>query len=69
MGPELPSISYRDHLDRPKTIRYWAMTPVDGDFRPGDEVDAVRWLGLDDAADLLTYDRDRPLLRALVNAI
>jgi 8-oxo-dGTP pyrophosphatase MutT (NUDIX family) len=65
LGPELPSISYRDRFDRPKTVRYWAMTPVEGEFSPGDEVDEVRWLGVDQAVDLLSYDRDRPVLRAL----
>ena len=69
LGPELPSTSYRDRFDRAKTVRYWAMTPVDGEFHPGDEVDEVRWLGVEDAADLLTYDRDRPMLRALAAAV
>jgi 8-oxo-dGTP pyrophosphatase MutT (NUDIX family) len=69
LGPELPSTSYRDRFDRPKTVRYWAMTPVEGEFRPGDEVDAVRWLGIDEALDLLTYDRDQPVLHALAAVV
>jgi 8-oxo-dGTP pyrophosphatase MutT (NUDIX family) len=69
LGPELPETSYRDRRDRPKTVRYWAMTPVAGDFVPTDEVDELRWLGLDDAAAALTYDRDRAVLAALATAV
>ena len=69
LGPELPSISYRDRFDRPKTVRYWAMTAVEGEFVPGDEVDEVRWLAVDDAAELLSYDRDRPLVPALLDMV
>ena len=31
-------------------------------FEPNDEVDELRWAGLDDAAQLLTYERDAELL-------
>ncbi len=56
---------YRDRKDRPKVVAYWAMTPEGGDFRSSSEVDEMRWLGLSDAADLLTYERDRDLLVTL----
>lgn len=69
IGAELPSTSYRDRRDRPKTVRYWAMTPQTGDFTATDEVDEVRWLALDAARDLLTYGRDQPLLDALAAAV
>ena len=69
LGPELPSTSYRDRRDRPKTVRYWAMTPIGGVFRPTDEVDEARWLPVDAAMAVLSYDRDRPLLDALVAAV
>jgi len=67
LGPELPSSSYQDRFGRDKTVRYWAMTPVDeaSTFVPNAEVDEVRWLTVDDAAALLSYDRDREILRAL----
>jgi 8-oxo-dGTP diphosphatase len=72
LGEELPSSSYQDRFGRDKTVRYWAMTPgdeKDGDevtsFVPNAEVDEVRWLTPDDAADLLSYDRDREILRSL----
>ncbi len=67
LGEELPSSSYQDRFGRDKTVRYWAMTP-DGrrpsSFVPNAEVDEVRWLTPDDAATLLSYDRDREILRS-----
>ena len=39
------------------------MEPLDGEFVPNDEVDEVRWVTPDEAETLLTYDRDRDLLR------
>ena len=63
---ELPSTEYRDSKDRPKIVRYWQME-VDEDpgFEPNDEVDELRWLPMAEAAELLTYDRDRGLLDGL----
>ncbi|HVF15051.1 MAG TPA: NUDIX hydrolase [Acidimicrobiales bacterium] len=67
-GQELPVSRYHDRFGRPKTVRYWAMTPAPGSsapFVPNNEVDEVRWLTPDDAAALLSYERDREILRAL----
>lgn len=64
LGKELVSVSYRDRLDRPKVVRYWAMTPIDGRFEPGREVDEVRWLPVAAARDLLSYGRDHEVLEA-----
>ena len=69
LGPELVSTSYRDRRDRPKRVRYWAMTPVAGDFTPTDEVDEIRWLPLDQARAQLSYERDAPVLDALERAV
>jgi 8-oxo-dGTP diphosphatase len=65
LGPELPRVSYHDAQGRAKSVRYWAMTATEGEARPQNEVDAVRWLGIDDAARLLSYATDRDLLAAL----
>jgi 8-oxo-dGTP diphosphatase len=69
LGPELASTSYRDRRDRPKHVRYWAMTPVDGAFTPTDEVDEVRWVPVEAARSLLSYRRDEPLLEALESVV
>ncbi len=65
---ELPSTSYADRHGRPKLVRYWAMRPLSGTFRAHREVDEVRWLSVDDAAEALTYGRDRAVLMSLAEA-
>ena len=63
---ELPSVTYEDHKGRPKLVRYWEMRPLaEAEFQPGDETDELRWLTPDDAAGLLSYDRDREVLKTL----
>ena len=59
---ELSSVEYTDPKGRPKTVRYWRMEPIAGEFTPNKEVDELRWLGPDDAARRLTYDHDRELV-------
>jgi 8-oxo-dGTP diphosphatase len=59
----LPSTAYRDARDRPKRVRYWAMRPLEGKFSPQDEVDEIRWLDPAQAQRLVSYDRDRTVLR------
>ena len=54
---------------RPKLVAYWLMRPVAGAFRPGDEVDQLRWCGLADALAALSYDHDRALLAQLARRI
>lgn len=65
LGPALVSTSYRDRHGRPKHVRYWAMTPVEGRFEATAEVDEARWLPLEEARAKLTYPRDRSVLEAL----
>jgi 8-oxo-dGTP pyrophosphatase MutT (NUDIX family) len=48
-----------------KTVCYWIMESVGGGFRRGAEVDELRWLTASEALPLLTYERDRALLRRL----
>jgi 8-oxo-dGTP diphosphatase len=62
LGRDLGTVQYHDRFGRPKVVRYWEMTVEDGEFEPTDEVDAVRWATADDAAVLLTYERDKELL-------
>jgi len=56
---------YRDRKDRPKIVAYWAMTSEGGTFRSSEEVDELRWVELSEAAELMTYERDRALLEVL----
>lgn len=64
LGRELPSIGYVDAKGRPKRVRYWEMTVVDGSFSPNAEVDRIQWLAPEQARDLLSYPRDRDVLDA-----
>jgi len=68
LGPELSPISYRDRKGRTKLVRYWLMRIVDGEFRPGQEVDELRWLDPDSAQELLSYKHDARLVREALEA-
>jgi 8-oxo-dGTP pyrophosphatase MutT (NUDIX family) len=62
LARDLGASTYTDSRGRPKTVRYWEMTPVDGELAGAHEVDDARWFALDDASALLTYERDREVL-------
>jgi len=59
---EIGSTAYRDSHGRPKTVRYWQMTPIAGELAAANEVDDARWVSLAEAPSLLTYARDLELL-------
>jgi 8-oxo-dGTP diphosphatase len=65
LGPALGESTYLDQKGRPKLVRYWEMSPIDGEFQPNREVDELRWLGADQAEELVTHERDRELLMRL----
>src|SRR6266496_1579068 len=48
----------------PKTVMFWAMRYLSGEFAAGDEVSDLRWLTVDEARVRLTYDRERSVLDA-----
>jgi 8-oxo-dGTP pyrophosphatase MutT (NUDIX family) len=62
---EIGETSYRDGKGRPKTVRYWRMQAVEGEFAPHDEVDEVRWETPERASELLSWPRDLPLLERM----
>ena len=65
LGDELPPVSYTDNKGRAKVVRYWLMQPQDAraDFTPNDEVDVMRWVDPEAAAELLSYPHDVELVR------
>jgi 8-oxo-dGTP diphosphatase len=65
---ELTPSRYRDRKGRDKLVRWWLMRPIEGEFEPNDEVDELRWVPLERAADPLNYEGDRELVRALATA-
>ena len=62
LGREVGTSAYRDSKQRPKTVRYWEMTPITGTVGPANEIDDARWVPLEEARRLLTYEHDRHLL-------
>jgi 8-oxo-dGTP pyrophosphatase MutT (NUDIX family) len=57
---------YIDRKGRPKVVAYWVMSAESGSFAPNEEVDELRWLNIASASLLLTYERDRALLAAML---
>jgi 8-oxo-dGTP diphosphatase len=68
LGPELSPVSYRDRKGRRKLVRYWLMWATDGEFRPGPEVDELRWVDPERAQALLSYQHDAALVREALAA-
>ncbi len=62
LGRFVGHTEYRDRKDRHKVVAYWLMRTVGGTFGPNDEVDQLVWADLDEAAERLSYERDRELL-------
>lgn len=54
-------VQYRDGGAK-KTVAYWAMRYLAGEFVPNDEVDAIEWLTPAHAGKRLTYAVDLPVL-------
>lgn len=61
IGAELAADRYLVR-GRDKTVRWWLLRQTDGRFEVNDEVDEVRWLRPDQAAELLSYQHARTLL-------
>ncbi|MGA8845714.1 MAG: NUDIX hydrolase [Nocardioides sp.] len=67
LGAPLASQRYAlEERGRHKTVHYWVGRPVGDDdvsgYLSNDEIDAVEWVSLDEAADRLTYPHDRDTL-------
>ncbi len=62
---ELGSVSYTDRHAQDKIVRYWRMRVTGGEFAPNREVSGIEWLEPGAAAERLSFDRDREVLRRL----
>jgi 8-oxo-dGTP diphosphatase len=60
-GEEVGRTHYTDARGRSKEVRYYRMEPDDEPLAQN-EVDEVRWVPLEDAVGLLTYEHDRDLV-------
>jgi 8-oxo-dGTP diphosphatase len=66
LGDEIGEVRY-EHRGRTKRVRYWEMRALSGRFEVNNEVDGLRWLPVDQALALLTYERDQEILGRFVN--
>lgn len=66
LGGEVGITRYRDGKGRDKIVHYLELGEPSGTFVPNREVDEVRWLGPDDAVDLLTYHYDAAIVRTFL---
>jgi 8-oxo-dGTP diphosphatase len=63
LGRELVQTTYRDAKGRRKRVRYWLMEVESGELGFDHETDDARWLSIDEAAAMLSYERDQDVLR------
>ncbi|WP_433274844.1 NUDIX hydrolase [Actinosynnema sp. CS-041913] len=61
LGRHLTTVRYTA-FGKPKTVDFFSARAESGSFTPNDEVDELRWLPVDAAADLVTRDTDREVL-------
>ena len=45
-----------------KVVYYWTGKVIGGEFEPNEEVDEIRWLPIDEAKAIMSYDLDRQVL-------
>ncbi len=64
LGPRLGDTRYPVSAGT-KVAHYWVARPTGGSFRPGNEVDELRWLPVPKALELLSHQHDRTLLAGL----
>jgi 8-oxo-dGTP pyrophosphatase MutT (NUDIX family) len=58
-------VALGDGGSAPKEVDYWIAQWTGGNFVANDEVDALRWLSVDDAAALCSHEHDRAVLADL----
>jgi 8-oxo-dGTP pyrophosphatase MutT (NUDIX family) len=66
---EVAVTHYRDAKGRPKRVRYFVMTPRnETETAPQNEIDALLWATYPRAVEVLTYGRDKELVRSLLTS-
>ena len=50
-----------------KEVTYWAMTVESGEFKANSEVDEIQWVTVEEAKELLTWERDLELLNTFMD--
>lgn len=62
LGKLLGKVTY-PVKDRTKVVYYWAALVTGGKFKKNSEVDEIRWLKIDEAKKLVSYDLDKDVLK------
>ena len=60
IGRHVGAVTYLDSRGRPKVVRCFEMLPDGGAFAPTDEVDALRWVPVDEAGEALSLRARSP---------
>ena len=69
LGVELVTVQYETPRGEHKTVRWWEMVVVeDHGFEPDDEVDALRWVPLEQVAGVVTMPSDADVVRSFVDS-
>ena len=69
LGDRVAEIRYVTPRGEDKRVRWWAMTVVEDEgFTANDEIDALRWVPMDDLGEALTYPSDLDVVRRAVAA-
>ena len=66
---ELTAVEYEIADNKHKVVRFWIMQYSEGEFTANKEVDQIRWLPWREADEMLSYDRDRVLLKEFINKV
>ena len=61
LGKLLGKVTY-PVLDRTKVVYYWIAEVIGGEFQVNSEVDQLRWVSIDEAMELTSYEVDRGVL-------
>lgn len=56
-------VAYPVSGGRPKIVRYCLMEPISGGFEPSVEIDQMRWVTVDEALRVVSYEEDRTIHR------
>jgi len=65
LGVPLATLEYELNAGGTKRVSYWSARPRRNDelaYAPNDEIDGVRWVDIEEAQSLLSYDSDRRVL-------
>ncbi len=63
LGPRLPTVEYIS-WGQPKRVSYWSAFGPGHEAAPGNEIDAVAWVPLDQAREQLADTHDEPVISA-----